>query len=61
MLKDLKHREFNLAPILADKHKEKTAADRDEKSKVDRIRQKHLGIKGPKRAWPKRPFIRRSA
>lgn len=42
------NRESNLAPILAGKsHKEKTAADVAEKSKVARIRAKHLGI------WPK--------
>jgi 5-methylcytosine-specific restriction protein A len=40
------NRESNLAPALRDKHREKTAADVAEKSKVERIRKKHLGI------WP---------
>lgn len=39
------NRESNLAPILRGKpHKEKTAADVAEKSKVARMRAKHLGI-----------------
>ena len=38
------HRESNLAPALADKHREKTAADVAEKSKTARVRAKHLGI-----------------
>src|SRR6185312_7066590 len=39
------HREMNLAPILRGKpHKEKTAADVAEKSKVARVWAKHLGI-----------------
>ena len=38
------HRESNLAPALANKHREKTAADVAEKSKTARIRAKHLGI-----------------
>jgi 5-methylcytosine-specific restriction protein A len=39
------NRESNLAPILRGKpHKEKTAADVSEKSKVARVRAKHLGI-----------------
>lgn len=50
------NRESNLAPLMLEKHKEKTALDVAEKAKVDRIRKKHLGITGPKRAWPKRPF-----
>jgi 5-methylcytosine-specific restriction protein A len=40
------HREFNLAPALRDKHREKTAEDVAEKSKTYRLRAKHLGI------WP---------
>lgn len=39
------NRESNLAPILRGKpHKEKTAADVAEKSKVARIKAKHLGV-----------------
>lgn len=38
------HREANLAPALADKHREKTAEDVAVKSKVARVRAKHLGI-----------------
>lgn len=55
------HRESNLAPALRDKHREKTAEDVAEKSKVARIRAKHLGIypKSP-RPIPSRPFQRRA-
>lgn len=49
------HRESNMAPILAGKpHKEKTAEDVAEKSKVARIRAKWLGL------WPKSPRPLRS-
>lgn len=41
------HRETNLAPALRDAHREKTADDVAVKSKVARMRAKHLGI------WPK--------
>lgn len=44
------HRETNLAPILADKHKEKTAEDVAIKSKIARIRAKNAGV------YPKSPF-----
>lgn len=37
--------ETNLVPLLAKHHKTKTAADVAEKSRVTRIRMKHLGIK----------------
>lgn len=42
-----KNEESNLRPVLKDAHKEKTAEDVAEKSKVQRMRMKHLGI------WPK--------
>ena len=42
------HREANLAPALRDKHREKTAADVAEKSKVSRVKAKHLGLHKPK-------------
>lgn len=38
------NREFNISLVLRDKHREKSAADVAERSKVERIRQKHLGI-----------------
>lgn len=38
------NRESNLAPALKDKHREKTAGDVAEKSKVARMRLKHLGL-----------------
>lgn len=38
------HRESNLAPILEEPHREKTAEDMATKEKITRIRQKHLGI-----------------
>jgi len=41
------HRELNLQLVSREAHKIKTAADVAEKSKVARIRAKHLGI------WPK--------
>lgn len=43
------HAESNLFPALRDAHREKTKADVAEKSKVARIRAKHLGI------YPKSP------
>ena len=49
------HSEGNLAPVLVEPHKAKTAADVAEKAKIDRIRKKHLGIDTkPKYRWPKR-------
>ncbi|MEH6676175.1 HNH endonuclease [Phenylobacterium sp.] len=42
------HREFNLAPALRSKHREKTAEDVAEKSKTYRIRAKHTGVIRPK-------------
>jgi 5-methylcytosine-specific restriction endonuclease McrA len=39
------HRESNLAPALYQPHKEKTAQDVAVKSKISRIRNRHLGIK----------------
>ena len=47
------HRESNIAIVLSAPHKEKTARDRKEKAKVDRIRLRHLGIVKPRkiRMW----------
>lgn len=45
------NREGNLAPALKDKHREKTNADVAEKSKIARIRMKHLGLKAPSKGW----------
>lgn len=45
------HRESNLAPALRDKHREKTAADVDERAKIDRIRKRHLGLNKPHSSW----------
>jgi len=47
------HRESNLAPVLDDPHKVKTAQDMAQKSKNYRVRAKHNGIKKPRtiRAW----------
>lgn len=55
------NRERNLAPALKAPHKLKTADDLAEKSKVARIRAKHLGIIKPagrikSRGFEKRPF-----
>ena len=46
------NRESNLAPALLEAHREKTAEDVAIKSKVARVRAKHLGT------WPKGPKIR---
>lgn len=43
------HDEANLAPALRDKHKAKTAEDVREKSKVAKVRKKHLGLRKPSR------------
>lgn len=44
------HREGNLAPALKEAHKAKTAMEMGVKSKIARVRKKHLGIKsGPSR------------
>lgn len=43
------HRESNFAPALKDAHKAKTKADLAKKSKVARVRKKHLGLVKPKR------------
>lgn len=47
-----RHAEDNLQPVLKDAHKLKTKADVAAKSKADRIRKKHLGLK------PKSPGFR---
>lgn len=51
------HREGNLAPALVEPHKVKTKADAAIRSKINRVRAKHLGIAPrPKRRIPSRPF-----
>lgn len=42
------HREGNLAPALVAPHKIKTKEDRRIKSRDDRVRKRHLGIKKPR-------------
>lgn len=42
------HRESNMAPALKQPHQAKTAQDQKLKAKLDRIRKKHLGVKGKK-------------
>ncbi|MCX5581466.1 HNH endonuclease signature motif containing protein [Kaistia terrae] len=54
------NRESNLAPVLRVKHREKTARDVAEKAKVERIRQKHLGIYKSAHPMRSRPFPKRS-
>jgi 5-methylcytosine-specific restriction enzyme A len=49
-----KHAEFNLAPALVAPHREKSAGEVTLKSKIERMRQKHLGI------FAKSPFKIRS-
>lgn len=41
--------EENLAPVLKEVHKKKTNDDKAFKAKVDRLRQKHFGIKSEKK------------
>ncbi|WP_043161647.1 restriction endonuclease [Bradyrhizobium sp. Ai1a-2] len=54
------NRESNMAPILRGKpHKEKTARDVAEKSRVYRKRAAHLGLKKPKRKLQGRGFEKR--
>lgn len=51
------NRESNMAPILRGKpHKEKTALDVAEKSRVARKRKKHLGLSRPKQKIQSRGF-----
>lgn len=54
------HRETNIHVVLTAHHREKSAAERGDQAKADRIRAKHLGL------WPKserplqgRPFPKR--
>lgn len=42
------HRESNMAPALAAAHKAKTATEMKVKSKIARVRKKHIGIAKPK-------------
>lgn len=42
------HRESNLFPALRDPHRKKTAVEVGIKSKIAKVRKKHLGIKKPK-------------
>jgi 5-methylcytosine-specific restriction protein A len=59
------HRESNLFPALRDKHREKTREDVAEKSKVARVRSKHVGIRKPSqfqsRGFDKRPPQRKAS
>lgn len=49
------HRENNMAPALADKHRDKTRDDMALKAKIHRTRNKHIGIAKPKtRGFDKR-------
>ncbi len=54
------NRESNLAPILLDKHREKTSADVAEKSAVYQKRCKHLGIREKGRGFRKHPTLKRT-
>ncbi len=44
------HRESNLFPALREPHRKKTAAEVAVKSKIARVRKKHLGIKDDKKS-----------
>ena len=55
-----RHSEDNLAPALKDKHREKTKADLAVKSKIARVRAKHLGTyPKPARKLQSRGFQKR--
>ena len=54
------NRESNLQPLCKPCHALKTRTDVAEKSKVARVRKKHLGLGRPKRKIPSRPFNRRT-
>lgn len=41
------NKESNLAPALVEPHKEKTAAERREKAKIDAVAKKHIGAVSP--------------
>lgn len=53
------NRESNMAPALVAPHKAKTKQDRATKAKNDSVRQKHLGITGPKRKIQSAGFQKR--
>lgn len=48
------HAEWNLRPVCKPCHRAKTNLDVAEKSKIADIRKKQLGLKTPKKPWPKR-------
>lgn len=50
------NRESNLAPALRSAHRKKTAADRAQKAKDDRVRKKHLGLHKARRPLTSRTF-----
>jgi len=54
------NRESNLQPLCKPCHALKTGKDVAEKSKIAKIRKKHLGLAKPKRKIPSRPFNRRT-
>ena len=53
------HRESNLAPVLPEFHKAKSASEMKVKAKTDAVRKKHLGIKRPKQSIQSRGFERK--
>lgn len=50
------NRESNIRLAYRPAHRAKTAADRKQQAKSDRIRKKHLGITQPKGTIPNRPW-----
>lgn len=50
------NRESNIRLAYRPAHREKTAADRAQQAKSDRIRKKYLGITRSKQSIPNRPF-----
>jgi 5-methylcytosine-specific restriction protein A len=55
------NREKNIQIVLTKPHLEKTAEENSEGAKVDRIRQKHFGLRKPKQKMQSRGFQRRPA
>ena len=53
------HRESNLFPALREAHRKKTAVEMSVKSKIARVKKKHLGVTKPKSTLGKGKFKRR--
>lgn len=52
------HRESNMAPALVEPHKQKTRQEKAIKSKIAKVRKKHLGITGSKQSIQSQGFTK---